>query len=379
MTSTTPQLRVLQVIDNLEIGGAQRLLDVFHSAGGPGDTTEILSMGPAEDPFNHRLSQRGVKVHLESDCRLWRLSTYRRIARTVRQIRPDVVHVHLTYSTIIGAVAGWMARRPVVATIHHTNTVSIGGIRAKVMLFLETVAIRLFVDRVIFVGTAAADANRHRFGSTPMVTIDNVVEPADPGLRARRQDLRAALGADDADVVVLSTARLHAIKNIGLLLDAFATVRRSQPQARLWVCGAGPLAGELAEKAKTLQLGPAVQFLGGRDDIPALLQAADIFVLSSDAEGLPLALLEAMAAGLPVVVTAVGSVPDYADGGAGLMVPPRRVGEFAAALETMVGDADLRHRSGRAAADRARVFTDMVGWRKALEAEYAKALADRSA
>jgi glycosyltransferase involved in cell wall biosynthesis len=113
--------------------------------------------------------------------------------------------------------------------------------------------------------------------------------------------------------------------------------------------------------------------------VAALLQAADIFALSSDVEGLPLALLEAMAAGLPVVATAVGSVPAYVDGGAGLIVPPRQVDDLTAALLAMVGDAGLRQRTGEAARNRAGAFTDVVQWRKALEAEYAKAVEKRSA
>lgn len=379
MTTTLPQVRVLHVIDHLQIGGAQRLLDVFQSGAVDGGTTEVLSMGSVEDPLYQTLSQRGVVLHVEPDCRLWRLSSYLRLARALRRIKPDVLHVHLTYATIIGSVAGWLAGCPVVASIHNTQTVLDPGMRGKVLHLLENLAIRLFVDRVIFVGSVASDANRHRFGSIPMVTIDNVVEPADPRLAARRDALRASLQADPDDIVVLSTARLHPTKNIGNLLQAFASVHRRHPRARLWICGAGPLAGELADQAAALQLGDAVRFLGGRDDVAALLQAADIFALSSDVEGLPLALLEAMAAGLPVVATAVGSVPDYVDSDVGLIVPPRQVDDLSAALLAMVGDAALRQRTGAAARNRAQAFTDVVRWRKALEAEYAKAVQKRRA
>jgi glycosyltransferase involved in cell wall biosynthesis len=379
MTSPLPRLRVLHVIDHLQIGGAQRLLDVFQTGCTDSGTTEVLSMGSVDDPLFQPLSQRGVVIHVEPDCRLWRLSSYLRLARAVRRIRPDVLHLHLTYATIIGAVAGWLAGIPVVSSIHNTQTVHDAGMRGKVLHLFENVAIRLFVDRLIFVGSVASDANRNRFGSIPMVTIDNVVEPADPRLTARRDELRASLQVGFDDIVILSTARLHPTKNIGNLLQAFATVHRRQPLARLWICGAGPLAGELAELAETLQLGGVVRFLGGRDDVAALLQAADIFALSSDMEGLPLALLEAMAAGLPVVATAVGSVPEYVDSDVGLIVPPRQVDDLTAALLAMVGDAALRQRTGEAARNRAHAFTDVVQWRKALEAEYAKALQKRRA
>lgn len=369
-------LRILQVIDHLHIGGAQRLLDVFRIAAGPGQTTEILSMGTPEDPLHRRLSRENVTIHVEPDCRLWQPSTYLRIVRAIRRIKPDVLHLHLTYATIIGAIAGRMAGCAVVATVHNTHTVQAPGLRGTVLRFLETSAIRLFVDRVIFVGKVTEEANRHRFGRVPMVTIDNVVEPADPGLRARRAEMRATLGAGESEVVILSTGRLHPTKNIGNLLEAFARVLQTRPEARLWISGDGPLAGPLADQARRLGLGQAVAFLGGRDDVPVLLQAADIFALSSDAEGLPLALLEAMSAGLPVVATAVGSVPAYVDAAVGRIVPPGDVDALAGALEAMVQDAGLRARAGAAAQARAQDFTDVARWRRSLEAEYAKAKGD---
>jgi glycosyltransferase involved in cell wall biosynthesis len=366
-------LRALQIIDHLKVGGAQRLLEVLRAGTPQERAIEILSMGSENDPLYLRLSQKNVRIHVETDCRLWKPSSYFRNFRAIRRIKPDVIHLHLTSATIIGAVAGWMARRPIVATVHNTNTVQVAGFRGICLRFLETTAIRLFVDRIIFVGHVTAEANRHRFGRVPMVTIDNVVEPPDRALAALRKETRDAFGAQDSDVVILSTGRLTPTKNIGLLLQAFAKVRQAHPHAKLWVCGDGSMAKALVEQATALEIGRAVVFLGGRNDVPVLLQAADIYALSSDSEGLPLALLEAMSAGLPVVATEVGSVPDYVAGGAGLIVPPKRVDDLAEALDRMVGDADARACAGRVARERAVEFTDVVKWREALEVEYAKA------
>lgn len=366
-------LRVLQVIDHLEIGGAQRLLEVLRSGTPPDRTIEIVSMGSRDDPLYARLSQKNVQITVEPDCRLWKPSSYFRIFKAIRRIRPDVIHVHLTTATIVGAIAGWLARCPVVVTVHSTRTVQVAGLRGRCLRFLETATIRLFVDRIIFVGKVTAEANRHRFGRVPAVTIDNVVEPPDRALALRRAETRTAFGARDGDVVILSTGRLTPVKNIGLLLQAFATVRSAHPEAKLWVCGDGGMAAALAEQARALALGDAVVLMGARDDVPVLLQGADIFALSSDFEGLPLALLEAMSAGLPVVATAAGSVPDYVQGGAGLIVAPRQVDDFARALSRMVGDPVFRADAGRVARERAVAFTDVVKWREAVEAEYAKA------
>jgi glycosyltransferase involved in cell wall biosynthesis len=371
---TGRNLRVLQVIDHLQIGGAQRLLDVFRLAGGQDRKTEILSFGSSKDPLHLRLSKDEVTIHVLPDCRLWRPRTYLDLVREIRRLRPDILHLHLTYATILGGFAGRLAGCPSVATIHNTHTVQDQGLRGKVLRFLETMAVRLFVRRVIFVGKITEAANRHRFGGVPTVTIDNVVEPSDPALLERRPEMRRSLGVGADEVVILSTGRLHPTKNIANLLEAFARVLRAYPNARLWICGDGPLAGTLAEQAKRLELDGAVTFLGGRDDVPVLLHAADVFALSSDAEGLPLALLEAMSAGLPVVATAVGSVPEYVDEASGLIVPPKDIDALAQALMTMVAGADQRASAGAAARARSAAFTDVVTWRAALEAEYAKAL-----
>lgn len=371
-------LRVLQVIDHLKVGGAQRLLEVLRS-GTPADSTmEILSMGSKSDPLYGRLSRGNVRIDVEPNCRLWKPTSYVRAFKVIRRIKPDVIHLHLTHATIIGAVAGKMAGCPVVASVHNTNTVQVAGLRGTFLRFLETASIRLFVDRVIFVGKVTAEANRHRFGRVPMVTIDNVVEPPDRALAARRNETRVAYGAKAGGVVVLSAGRLTRTKNISLLLEAFAKVVAAHPEARLWICGNGETASDLAAQAASLGIAEAVVFLGERNDVPVLMHAADIYVLSSDAEGLPLALLEAMSAGLPVVATAVGSVPDYVEGGAGLIVPPGKVDVFADALDRMVGDAAFRIDAGRVARERAAGFTDVAKWRAALFVEYKIALKGNS-
>lgn len=374
----TQKSSVLHVIDHLQIGGAQRLLEVLRNGTPLEESIHILSMGRNDDGLKTRLSQKNVNITVEPDCRLWRPTSFWRILRAIRRIDPDVLHLHLTYSTIIGAFAGWMAARPVVVSIHNTHTVQDSGLRGAVLRFLETAAVRLFVDRVIFVGRVTAEANSHRFGSVPMTTIDNVVEPSDPSLRDRRQEMRETLGCFGSDVVILSTARLHPTKNLGNLLEAFASVSRANPESRLWICGEGPMRGALQDQAQALGLGSSVVFLGGRNDVPLLLHAADIFALSSDAEGLPLALLEAMAAGLPVVATAVGSVPAYVQPDVGNLVPPRRPDEMARALQELVRDPERRTRVAAAASEHSRQFTDIARWREALETEYAEALKKRS-
>ena len=138
-------------------------------------------------------------------------------------------------------------------------------------------------------------------------------------------------------------ARLSPEKGIDRLLEAFAGVLRQVPYARLAIAGDGPARGQLEARAHELTLGGAVEFLGYREDVSPVLGSLDLFVLPSLTEGIPLALLEAMAAGLPVIATAVGGVPEVVeDGTSGMLVPP---GDAAALERAMLGPAGCAGRA----------------------------------
>jgi glycosyltransferase involved in cell wall biosynthesis len=133
------------------------------------------------------------------------------------------------------------------------------------------------------------------------------------------------------------------------LLEAFAEVHTHTPEAFLAIAGAGELQGELNARLERLGLTGHARFLGGRGDVPQLLRASDVFVSSSLWEGLPVAVLEAMAAGLPIVATHVGEVPLTVVEGTGLLTPPAQPQPLAAALQSLLADPARREAMGRAA------------------------------
>jgi glycosyltransferase involved in cell wall biosynthesis len=177
------------------------------------------------------------------------------------------------------------------------------------------------------------------------------ITPEDPAVRARvRSEFR--LGDEP---VLLATSRLHPTKGHRDLLAAVAQLRQTSPRVRLLLVGDGVERPHLEEQARGLGLGDAVRFTGFRDDVTALLQAADLFVLPSLREGMPNAALEAMAAGLPIVACAVDGVPEaVADGETGLLVPPGSPDALADALGRLLADRARAERLGRAGRDRAR-------------------------
>jgi glycosyltransferase involved in cell wall biosynthesis len=171
----------------------------------------------------------------------------------------------------------------------------------------------------------------------------------DPAAGAR---VRAGLGLDQAAWVVGTVGRLAAEKNQALLLRAAAPLLG--PGARLVLAGDGPLRPALAELAARLGVAPFVHLLGARGDVPDVLNALDVFVLSSDSEGLPLVIPEAMAAGLPVVSTRVGGVPTVlADGDTGFLVPPGEEAPLRARLAALRGAPDAARACGARAREAA--------------------------
>ncbi|MBS1262326.1 MAG: N-acetyl-alpha-D-glucosaminyl L-malate synthase [Calditrichaeota bacterium] len=160
---------------------------------------------------------------------------------------------------------------------------------------------RITAESLVRRGVVPAD----RLRVIPNMVADDAFAPADP---AARRELRGGLGCDENAFVWINVARLFRQKDHAMLLDAFALYAKSFPADELWIGGGGELLNSLSKKAAETGIATRVRFLGERDDVSLLLRAADAFVLSSRWEGLPNVLLEAGAAGFPVVSTDVGGV-----------------------------------------------------------------------
>jgi glycosyltransferase involved in cell wall biosynthesis len=159
-------------------------------------------------------------------------------------------------------------------------------------------------------------------------------------------------------VVGIVVSALSPGKGHADLLRAMASASPRARNLRLWIAGDGPLGAGLREERRTLGLEGAVNFLGFRTDVPALLRAADFFCLPTHSEGLGSSILEAMSAGLPVVASRVGGVPEIVeDGRTGTLVPPGDVAALADSMVGMTAHADLRRSMGEAGADKARGFS----------------------
>ena len=282
------------------------------------------------------------------------------LVRLLRAERPDIVHAHMPISGFLARMAGRIAGVPCIAYTCHGFLFNQDGswLRRGGSLAMEWFCGRLTDVFMTVSTTEAADARRLHI-SRGAVAVGNGRDPAvfrpDPTARAA---IRAALGTPAERVAVVAVSRL--IRDKGF--PELAAAMRAVPEAELWVVGerlASDRGEDMAALLAASGLGDRLRLLGYRDDVAAVLAAADIFVLPSYFEAMPMSVIEAMLVGLPVVASDVGGLrEEVVPGVTGLLVPPRHAGPLAEALLRMVADGALRARMGKAGRERAMAMYD---------------------
>jgi glycosyltransferase involved in cell wall biosynthesis len=307
-------------------------------------------------PLGERLRGEGVEVFCldRRSGRDWRLAW--RMARILRDRGVEVIHAHQYTPFFYAALARVLLRggpRLILTEHgrHYPDTVS--SVRRS---FNRLVLSRL-ASAVNACCAFSAEALSHVDGFAPgrVEVIDNGIESSRYQPADDKAALRQRLGLDPNRRYVVCVARFHPVKDHATLLNAFARVAASQPDVDLLLIGDGELRAELQSLSKSLGLSNRILFFGVRQDVPELLRAADVFALNSVSEAASLTLMEAMATGLPVVVTAVGGNPEIVrDGTDGLLVPRGDSGATAEALLRLLGDPERSAAMG--AAGRSRVL-----------------------
>jgi glycosyltransferase involved in cell wall biosynthesis len=288
------------------------------------------------------LEHHGVPVY-STDLRskqagraIWRL------ARLFRRVRPALVHTFLFHANVAGRVAAWFAGVPRVV-----SSVRVAERRYAHHLRLENLTCRL-ADRILCVSGAVSGFMQRaaHLPASRLITIPN-------GVDIRRFDSATpaprSLGGVPSDAVLAAfVGRLDFQKGADVLIQAVASIRDRCPRLHLWIVGQGSEERALRQLAVDLQVSDRCHFLGWQEDVAGLLRAADLFVLPSRWEGMANVILEAMAAGLPVVASHVEGTAELVQPGlTGTLVPPGDPDRLAGAIEALTNDAALRRRWGQ--------------------------------
>lgn len=363
-------MRIAQLIDSLAWGGAQKLLVTFAEAARQRDITlTVISLNDRDGgaPFRTDLERLGVRVVTFHGSRLVSPSRFFKLRQFLQQEQFDIVHTHLSYANILGSLACTLSRTPIVATMHNVQI----GTKPPLHVRFEQWLLQKTVNHLIVVGQQVAKIRRPQFPSKTIHIVPNAVTPIAPLPTAKRLALRQDLIGNEDRPLLINVGRLTYQKGLGDLLTAFAQVCQSHPQAALIIVGGGEILPDLAEQIKQLGLENNAWLLGKRSDVPQLLGASDLYVSSAYWEGLPVAMLEAMSAGLPVVATAVGDVPVVMTEQTGLTLPPKEPEQLAQAICQLLDDKERLSIMGAAAREHVTLHYSPSVWLDKLLTVYA--------
>ncbi len=339
-------LDILYVITDLERGGVPlHLYRLAKAMRGKGYTCKVVSLAPA-GPVGDMLREEGIEVYSCGGRGGWDYRIISRLTRIIRVMEPDIVHAMLFHANVAARRAARKASLPADRVICEIQTVEVER------------RWHLMVDRWRHRGC------RFTIGNSPSVVEHLATKAKIPLDRLRlvrggidpepyssaKAAPRAELGIGEDARAIMWVGRLDPIKGLGTLVDAFQSVSAGGNE-HLFLVGDGAIKEELAKQVEQGGLSERVHFLGSRDDVPRLLKAADLFVFPSRTEGLPNALLEAMAVGCPIVTTNVPGCRDLIrNEETGLLVPYGDTTALSDAMTRLLTDREAASRLGRRAA-----------------------------
>lgn len=364
----TEPIRILRVIARLNTGGPA--IHVTLATAGlatAGYHTRLLAgdVADGESSMEWFAEEHGVRVErvdgLGREIRLRDAGVVRALSQVLRDWRPHLVHTHTAKAGAVGRAAALtirLSRRPKLVHTFHGHVLSgyFGAPKQAAFRAIERGLARR-TDRLVVPGARLRDellalgvGRAEQYAVIPLgfdlsrfLAIEADSKPAGRGAT------RSAHGIPEDAFAIGIVGRLTRVKNHRLMVDAFARMPPARVPAILVVVGDGELRGEIEAWATTRGVADRVRFTGRAIDMPAIYRALDLVAISSDAEGTPVALIEAMASARPVVSTDVGAVRDIVEDRVhGIVVPPRDAVALAAALGELANDASLRRTLGAA-------------------------------
>ena len=371
IAATRTGIRPLHVLAPGKEGGLERVVAMLAAAQAGRGAHVAVVLTPAESkdhPFVRRLVSLDVPVtSIVVGSRNY-VEEYRRLNALIEQLQPDVVHTHGYRSDVIAGAAARARRTPTVSTVHGFTG------NGRVYELIQCLALRR-ADAVIPVSRMLVDRlTRARIHRTKIHFVPNGFAPPPDADLVDRDTARQWLGIDSDVLVAAWVGRLSREKGADVMIEAVA---KSDHAWRFSIIGDGPERDALLAQAKRLGVSDRITWHGMLPNAGRLLSAFDAFVLSSRTEGTPIALFEAMYAGVPIVATEVGGVPDVISPAQGLLVPSENPSRIAQALHEIArGHAAAAQRSILARARLLQSFND-VTWLASIDDVYRRICAKR--
>jgi len=367
-------IRVAVVIDSLRVGGAQKLISAYaSSAAAHGLSPVIITLRRDGTPFIvEPIDEAGIKVIPLRASSLFNVWRFQQLIKIFKEEHIDLVQTHLIYSNILGCLAAHIAGIPVISTMH---SIAIrGDVKYKLLRIIENFVLRKYATRILAVGQEVADRSKGSYGNRKVDVIPNgIPKPKFPPVQ-ERDSLRREITGDGVGSIVITVGRFTRAKGYEDMIEAFRLLRQRAPEPKLVMVGSGSTVETIKNQIEELDLNQSVILTGEREDVPRLLAMGDVYASSSHREGLPLAVLEAMMAGLPVVATSVGDIPNVVTEETGVVVPPHRPELLAAALEDLLLNPKKRQAMGQAAYRRAMSEYSVDAWMRKHLALYREVL-----
>ena len=357
-------IRILRVIARLNVGGPALHVSYLSSELdkiGYETTLVAGAIGVGEGSMEYVARDRGIEPLILPQLRreispLGDAAAVHRLVQLIKEQKPHILHTHTAKAGAVGRIAAELAGRDrpraVVHTFHgHVLRGYFAGPMTQVFRRIERRLAR-DTDALIAVSPEVRD-DLVQLGIAPRERITVIrlgldLEARTAAPAGSRERERARLGIPADRFLIGWLGRMTEIKRVDRLLEAFARVRAAGVDADLLLVGDGPLRGALEHQARSLGVAERTHFVRFRDDVGPVYAAVDAVALTSANEGTPVAVIEALAARVPVVSTDVGGVSDVVpDGRAGFLVPADDIEAFADRLGLLAGDADLRHRLGQ--------------------------------
>ena len=327
------------------------------------------------DYFRQKIGEFDIQVHPlpKSNSGVRNIAD---LSRLMKKENIDILHIHHSKVSIIGRIAALIAKTKSIVTVHLNpkDYLSSPSFSKTTKLWLFTQIDKMLnwwiTDRLIFVSTSVyqyyvskklAPANRSR-------VITNGIDLKLYQNPESGDKLRSAIGVLEDEVVLMFLGRLEEQKGPDILLEAFHEIEKDLGNIKLLIVGEGPQKDKLLQQAEVAGVLDHVKFLGWREDIPDLLNTADVFILPSRYEAFPYVLLEAMASGLPCIASGVGDIPLIIQPDLnGILVPPNDAKALSKTIQLLIQNETLRRELGKTAREAVKKYPLAIALHQMME------------